>query len=353
MITLSTVKSTKIPAIGNECKKMISKTHPERFDTPDMLFARSMNVIAKNNIYEEYSKKIPKEASDFDIFRLTSDKIEDSYNRAIWVNPKTKQPYYLLKEDELENGDIVLRILNKNGKFLKNAQVTPQEGILLDLEDGRKLKTPILDCDITHTDFIDILASRYNPFAKFKTINIKKELAENIDNIMSGKEKIISMSYGAYVTLNDAAKSGNKIKKDIFNILEEHYPDTLKNIQNFKKYTKTKQILESAGNGGDKQYSAYLGYTGLQGVGGLNPIGKVDTNSASRNSLFTQHYERFNYPITTTPYGINISGLKGTDIELQHNLKSGIILHIKRGTSYSTPVRASKILLNNMMNDII
>ena len=314
MITLSTVKSTKIPAIGNECKKMISKTHPERFDTPDMLFARSMNVIAKNNIYEEYSKKIPKEASDSDIFRLTSDKIEDSYNRAIWVNPKTKQPYY---------------------------------------EDGRKLKTPILDCDITHTDFIDILASRYNPFAKFKTINIKKELAENIDNIMSGKEKIISMSYGAYVTLNDAAKSGNKIKKDIFNILEEHYPDTLKNIQNFKKYTKTKQILESAGNGGDKQYSAYLGYTGLQGVGGLNPIGKVDTNSASRNSLFTQHYERFNYPITTTPYGINISGLKGTDIELQHNLKSGIILHIKRGTSYSTPVRASKILLNNMMNDII
>ncbi len=92
-----------------------------RFPSVDMCEALQMNTIAKNKRYQELSHKIPQKATDKDLNRLLSDNIDDSYNRAIWINPKNSKGYYLLKEDEAKNGNIKLRILNEEGAFVKNA----------------------------------------------------------------------------------------------------------------------------------------------------------------------------------------------------------------------------------------
>ena len=130
-----------------------------RFISVEMQQAQMMNRIAKNREYQLYSNMIPSKATGEDLKRLTSESMEESYNRAIWINPKTLKPYYLLGEGEDKNGNVHLRILDKDGQFVKNAKVKQKEVILTDLLEGMNHITQIADVDFVHTDFIDILAN--------------------------------------------------------------------------------------------------------------------------------------------------------------------------------------------------
>lgn len=325
-----------------------------RFISVEMQQAQIMNRIAKNREYQLYSNMIPAKATNEDLKRLTSESMEESYNRAIWINPKTSKPYYLLGEGEDKNGNVHLRILDKDGQFVKNAKVKPKEVILTDLLDGMNHITQIADVDFVHTDFIDILASRYNPFAKYKVVQIKSDSdIVNLRNELSPDTSFISASYGVYHKKPEGVRGGKNIQKTLLQNIKDTQPEELDLFEDLKSLSKDVRVLASAGNRGENEVAGLLLNTGFEGVGGLNMAGHVDTNSASRNSFFTQHYEPFTFPITKTKDGINISGLKGTDIELDADIPDGTFLGTIKGTSFSTPVRAAKLSLNEMMQGIL
>lgn len=325
-----------------------------RFISTEMQEARTMNKNAKHNDYIFYSNTIPPKATKTDIIKLTDD--EYTYKRAIWINPKDSKPYYLIENGEESNGNINLRILNKDGEFVKNAQIKPKEIILTDLDKGLKLNTEILGYNFTHTDFITTLATRFNPFANYQIFHINRDSdIIKLKKYIKNETSCISCSYGIYHYKSDIAKTGKEIQTKLWTELKKHEPNEIKLLETLKELSNKTRILASSGNDGKEKVAGLLMKTGFEGVGGLNYKGLVDSNSSSRNSLFTQHYEPYDFNIIKTENGINISGLKGTDIFLdtEENIASGKYLGTIRGTSYSTPIRAAKIALNEMMKDII
>lgn len=323
-----------------------------RFSSPEMQQARSMNVISKMDLYKEFSNKIPPKAIDKDIDRLILTDYDSSHNRAVWVSPKTKTPYYLLKEDESKRG-IDIRVLNKDGEFLKNITTQPKRVILGDLIEGDNCITEIFGMDFCHSDFMDIVARRYNPFAKYEIVKLKDdyELLE-LANKIKPDTSCVELSYviEANAPLN---KKGKDIEKEFIQTLCEIAPEERKYLNGLKSLSSKTRVLMSSGNDGGNKLNTLLLKTGFEGVGGLNKLGMVDNLSGSRSSYFTQHYEPFCYDIITTKEGINLSGLRGTDVEIYHEKPVGRFLYTLRGTSFSAPVRASKIALNDMVSTMI
>lgn len=325
-----------------------------RFISPEMKEARAMNKIAKHNDYIFYSNRIPPKATPEDIIKLTDDNY--TYKRAVWINPKDSKPYYLLENGEEPNGNINLKILNKDGEFVKNTQVKPREIILTDLDKGLKINTEILGYNFNHTDFITILATRFNPFANYQIFHINNDSdISKLKKYIKPETSCISCSYGVYHYKSDIAKTGKEIQNKLLSELKKHEPNEISLLENLKELSKKTRILTSSGNDGKDKVAGLVLKTGFEGVGGLDHKGLVDSNSSSRNSLFTQHYEPYNFNIIKTENGINISGLKGSDIILdcEQNIPLGKYLGSIRGTSYSTPIRAAKIALNEMMNGIL
>ena len=123
--------------------------------------------------------------------------------------------------------------------------------------------------------------------------------------------------------------------------------------------SKGTRIFEAAGN--DRKYATIyvsdrLAIDGVEGVGSLTR-GKVAPDSCSRNSVFTQHYEKRDYRPRLTRdecgniIGVNVTGLSGTDLPLTRKTKK--IAAAFGGTSYAVPVRVAKVSLNDMMRGIL
>ena len=339
--------------------KLIYPTSGKSFELPrfislEMHQARVLNKIAKYNEYQKLSNSIPAKATKNDLIQLTDDKY--AYQRAVWINPKDRKGYFLLHNGNDKNGNINLRILNQDGKFVKNAIVTPKEVILTDLASGLKQNTEVLDMNFTHTDIIETLAARFNPFANYKIIHIYQDRdISRLSKLVNRNTSCVSASYGVYHYKSDIAKTGEEIKQHLLRELKNHSPNEIKLLEDLKQLTSKTRVLASSGNNGDKEIASLLLNTGFEGVGGLDYKGFVASASSSRNSLFTQHYEPYRFNITKTNNGINLSGLRGTDIVIETNktIPTGKHLGYVAGTSYSTPVRAAKIALNEMMEGIL
>lgn len=346
------------PKIHGVNPNLIYKRTGKKFDLPrffsdEMKEARLMNKIAKNDEYIKLSTQTPTNATPKDLERITSDKFTFSIKRAIWINPKDSKGYYLLEEGRDKNENINIRILNSLGEFVKNATIKPKEVILTDLEKGLEQTREIGNLEINHSDFIHIIANRYNPFAKYKFLHIQDE--QNIPELqkhITPNTSCISASYGSYHDIPEYPMSGLEIKEDLYQYIP---PNELKLLEQLKPLAKKTRVFASAGNRGKSEVAGFLLDTGFEGVGGLNSKGFVHENSASRNSLFTQHYEQYKFPIRKTSTGINITGLRGTDlpIKLPETIKNNQIIDYISGTSYSTPIRAAKTTLNEMMKGIL
>ena len=89
-----------------------------RFCSVEMQQARAMNKIAKRNMYQIYSNRIPPKATSEDIKRLSATDYDSAQRRAVRIDSKTLKPYYLLKENSSDNIH-ELRVLNKEGVYLK------------------------------------------------------------------------------------------------------------------------------------------------------------------------------------------------------------------------------------------
>lgn len=324
-----------------------------RFPSVDMREAIQMNTIAKNQRYQELSHKIPTQATDRDLERLLSDDIDSSYNRAIWINPKNSKGYYLLKENESKNGNIKLRILNEKGSFVKNATVQPKTVILTDCDFGQELYTNVFGLSLSHSDVIDTLARRYNPFAKykFKPISTNNDI-KSLRKEITPDTSCISASYGVFVDKKLESKSFD-FRDDYIKEFNLQAPQEAKVLNILKELSTQTRVLAGAGNDGENKVALYLMKTGCEGVGGLNKLGETDIASSSRDLTLTQHYEPFSFDITTTEEGLNISGLKGTDLDYPTGLPAGQYIGKFSGTSYSTPVRAAKLALNKMLEGVL
>lgn len=331
-----------------------------RFISVEMLQARKLNKLAQNNDYIVRSKKVLQsdKITPEDLKRLQSTGIKDSYNRTFWINPIDNKGYHLLEEGRTNDGQIKIRILDENGTFIKNTQLTSRKIILCDTAQNEKVYK-----NLKHNDVTNNLAKRYNPFAQYETLMFPPyskddfvKFLEELKQKTNKQKSIICCSFGVDVDIFGQHLNGIELRKAIREKIKQDSPNIHEKItQIIKQFSSGNRILFSAGNDGYDSLNIMLCYKGTEGVGGLNRSGKVHTDSSSRNSIFTQHYENYKFPITQTANGINISGLHGTDYPMLSDNKTpiGTTLDTIQGTSFSAPIRAAKIALAEMMKGVL
>ena len=355
-----------MPKITNT-PKVIQPQISELFTSARGQVTRALNRIAINANKSERMVYTYSKATPTDLARLTSKKLEDSYKRVTWTNPKDNKVYHILEESR-EQGKVQVRILDKDGAFVKNAELEPKTIVIFD-----NFFSPR---GLTHGELMETFAKRFNPFANVERLEHKKGLIENIkyrgqlpahletkrfsellDKMENGKKvDYISVSEVNLVDAEDVAGKAGTIQKEY--VAQSPYILNIRPI--FEKIiAKGTRILEASGN--EKNcakvvVSDRLAIDGVEGCGSLR-AGKVAGDSCSRNSIFTQHYEARDYfprlikDESGKILGVNITGLEGTDLPL--NRKTKRLPNILGGTSYATPIRTAKLALNDMMEGIL
>ena len=151
-----------------------------RFCTEEMKTALNMNknVIrqVKKPLVRNYSAATPE-----DLKRLTSTSIEDSFSRVEWVNPKDGKVYNILKQGETNSGNVSVRILDENGGFIKDAELTPK---VIGIPDN--YSDVVSSLGLSHGVMVTTFARRNNPFAKYVPFSItRNEIVDfkELDNV--------------------------------------------------------------------------------------------------------------------------------------------------------------------------
>lgn len=312
-----------------------------RYISKEMKEARTLNIFAREEAkqLERFTNNSFPKASKEDLIKLTSQTVEDSANRTTWINPKDGEIYNLLKVGEAKDGKYIMRILNEDGAFVKEVQVSPKVHAIIDSSTGNVFARKEQDWkfnelyELSHADYMKMGALRTNPFEKvimldvqqackngtinseLKNIEIYRELTQRIKN--GEKIDIISQSRGATGIGYDLKNAGYKINGRDYNDIMSNI--SLRELTNTAK-TKGIRFLNSAGNEGGESLNRNLLNTGAEGVGAIAPNGKVAEYSGTRNTVWTQHYERSSFPITFSKHGINITGASGIDIKISNPL---------------------------------
>lgn len=342
---------------------------------------RRLNQLAIKELKSEKIEYTFPKATAEDLKRLTSKKIEDTYKRTTWTNPKDGKVYHLLEDSRTKEG-VNIRILSSEGEFIKNATLKPKTIVVFDqfktmsgLRNMLKLK---FFKPAAHGVIVETFIRRTNPFATIERLNHKKNLYEMIkyrgclpqhlsdkrfvelNKSMEKGHKVdyISMTESRSCDIGDLSKSSGEVQKKTIQeeILDKEFNNVTKVIKSIIK--KGCRFFATASNEDNPKQSVniYLAIDGVEGVGALFPNGRIAGTSASRNSIFTQHYEARNYKGKIVEdnrkiLGINITGQPGA--ELPYKKKYEYLLRGIGGTSYSTPVRVGKISLNDMMEGIL
>lgn len=346
----------------------LGKIAEGRFSTVKGSVARSLNKIAINTHKSDSMMYTFSKATPEDLARLTSKKIEDSYKRVTWTNPKDNKTYHILEEGR-KDGKVQVRILDKDGEFVKNAELEPKNIVVFD-----NFYSPR---GITHGEMMETFIKRFNPFANVERLEHKKGLYEIIryrgrnpmfletkrfselaDKMDKGKKvDYISVSEAHLVDAEDVIKKSGEKQQEY--VAQSPYIREIEPI--FKRIMSSgTRILEASGN--EEVYakelvSDRLAIDGVEGVGSLRGR-HIAKDSCSRNSVFTQHYEQRNYSACVVtddagkPIGINVTGQNGVDMPLTWKTKK-LAGRKFGGTSYAVPVRVAKLSLNDMMQGIL
>lgn len=292
-----------------------------RFSSPEMQYARIMNKIALQQIKTPVTRRYTK-ATQADFKRLTSETIEDTYSRVEWTNPKDGKTYNLIKQGITDDGKIKIRILDAEGAFIKEAELTPKNIIILD-----NFQEQTRFFNLSHGDLVSVYARRYNPFANY--IKIRKDLTnpDSLANINAIKEAIKRKGKVDYISFSYSVNvKGVKSHKVKISQLPDRMQKLIKQDSSRLDNIKDARILCSAGNSKPQESAKditnhlLISQERIEGVGALSNSGKIADFSASRNSEFTQHYELGEFVPRLTPYGINVTGLKGTDLPFDKKL---------------------------------
>lgn len=312
-----------------------------RYISKEMKEARKLNIFAKREA-EQISRfkdnTFPK-ASKEDLERLTSQTVEDSAKRTTWINPKDGKIYNLLKVGETKDGKYTMRILNEEGGFVKEVQVAPKTHVIIDSSKGKPFSSNNPDWkfdelyELSHGDYMKMGALRNNPFEKVIMLDVEKECKNGTLNselksleifrdltrrIKNGEHvDIISQSRGATGIGYDLKQAGYPLNgRDYNDMMSNNSLRELIHTANSKGI----RFLNAAGNEGVESLNRNLLNSGAEGVGALAPNGKVASYTSSRNTVWTQHYEKSSVPIIFNKNGINITGSSGTDIKVKNPL---------------------------------
>ena len=315
------------------------KIYLPRFISEEMKTARQMNKIAIQELKRPVDRTFSKATAE-DFKRLTDTSFEMSGQRTVYTNPRDGKIYYLLSEGKTDKGLAKIRILDADGAYIKTVEVKPQKIVILD---DFTSKSPLsATCnnqyqELSHGDMVQLVAKRTNPFANIEIIDIAKDKSrdgylnlydelEHLQERIDKGEKIdfLSLSIARAFSKENAKESLKVINTDP---LTAKTTDILNNNELYEKFplgmfaSKNKgkiRVIQGAGNGGKDSLNADLSYPDIEGVGALNPFTKKIANfSASRNSLYTQHYEQGLFPYIPTSSGLSISGGVSTDIPLK------------------------------------
>ncbi len=292
-----------------------------RFCTQEMKQARQMNKIAIHQAKAGDVVKTYPKATAQDLKRLTSQTIEDSYSRVEWTNPKDGKVYNLLKQGETEDGKVIVRILENEGAFIKDAELTPKKIIMID---HFGLPETSFNClsreqQLSHGDQVRIYAMRNNPFAKYTFVNIGSfnrgksivpEFTSQLHpNELRGNYDYVSLSCGEDIPITQQymlpeTREIRKKTQELFTSIP----------------SKNTRVLVAASNSGKEYKNVYLAGQ-VEGVGSLTSKGKISNFSSSRNSCYTQHYEQGEFKSHWIKdeqgqiIGENITGLSGCDVK--------------------------------------
>ena len=344
--------------------------------------ARRLNQLAIKELKSEKIEYTYPKATVEDLKRLTSKKIEDTYKRVTWTNPNDGKVYHILEEGRNKEG-INVRILSSEGEFIKNAILKPKTIVIFDqfknMGGLRSLLKFKRDTYPSHGEIVETYLRRTNPFATIKRLEHKKNIFEQIKyrgtlpvsltekrfeelnkQLNKGKKAdYISMSEVAVCDIGDFSRTSGNMQKVAIesNIIQKDFLNLSKIFKSI--INKGSRIFMSASNeleNPKQKVNAFLAIDGIEGVGSLARNGKIARDSASRNSIFTQHYEQRSFQGEIVEengeiLGINITGKPGA--ELPYNKKYKHLLRDIAGTSYSTPIRVGKISLNDMMKGIL
>ncbi len=280
------------------------------------------------------------DATSEDYARLTSITVEDSYKRATYVQPTSGKVFHLLEEERSED-KVKLKVLDERGKFQKFIEVEPKHVVVVDSFFKNKKNNFFKgeeDIILSHGEIVATYLLRTNPWVNYEYIGVDgtdefldikvatREFKKILRDIERGKKvDLINCSFG--VPINKNIRHGD----DIFEIranmsqteeelLEEYIKMNMYQLhQNMAVIKKLKengvQIFGASGNNGEGSYNTHTLLSEVDGVGALNTDGKIAVYSSSRDKKHTSHYELGDYEMGSTPEGINITGLKGTDIK--------------------------------------
>ena len=313
-----------------------------RFSTPQMKQARQMNKIAAHQLKAGAIERTYPKATPQDLKRLISETVKDTKSRVIWTNPKDGKVYNILKQGETKDGKIIVRILDEEGAFIKEAELTPKKIVIIDdFSSGKNVisdNSTMLETK-THGDIVALLAQRHNPYANIELIDnayspsVVKNFYSEIENLqrridLGEQVDYISLSLGSTRKNKDMLEllhelnitpTEMKTSEIAFNHPSIHpYPASLLAWKNKGKV----RIIQGSANSGKESTNIWLTYPGIEGCGALNPeTGKIAGFSSSRNSLYTQHYENGMFKFKPNSGGMSITGEHNVDIPIRAELR--------------------------------
>ncbi len=289
-----------------------------RFCSEEMQTAVKMNKQVLQGLRTP-STKIYSKATAEDLRRLTSDTLEDSYSRVEWTTPKDGKVYNILKQGETKDGKVAVRILDKDGAFVKEAELTPK---IIGINDEFSMLNQYSSYGMPHGELCLTFAKRNNPFAKYVTFDtMTSQIAggtelEKVNEYLNkgGKLDYLSCSYGAETSLNkkfimeDTCLARVAFDRPYDEVIKKSNARVLMAGMNYRKDACTEPVKEISNR-------LLVLNRNVEGVGSINPkTRRISDFSLSRNSELTQHYEVGEYYPQVTSNGLNITGLSGTDV---------------------------------------
>ncbi|MDR1327430.1 MAG: hypothetical protein LBJ74_03390 [Heliobacteriaceae bacterium] len=290
-----------------------------RFISEEMKVARNMNKIAINQAKNPIKYEFPKATAE-DLKRLTSETIKASYKRVAWTNPKDGKVYHLLEQSRTKDGKVLVRILDHEGAFVKEAALTPKTVAIID----ERFIPGVMNYN-SHGSLVSTYARRNNPFAQYEFHEThvfdnflpgsERSYIKSLNKVLNSKADYLSISIGTDINITQGKKGVEQLREIVTKTTPDESDELIKAIT--KKGTR---VLISSGNDGKDVVNHMLVHSGAEGVGSISLKGKVSEFSASRNSSFTQHYElgeynpKYIYKGNKT-IGINFTETPGCDIK--------------------------------------
>ena len=335
-----------------------------RFSTPQMKQARQMNRIASQQLKAGAIERTYPKATPQDLKRLISETVENTKSRVIWTNPKDGKVYNILKQGKTKDGKIIVRILDEEGAFIKEAELTPKKIVIID--DFSSGKSVIRDNSTmletkTHGEIVALLAQRHNPYASIELIDIaySPSVVKNFYSEIENLQRRIDL--GEQIDYISLSLGSTRKNKDMLELLHElnitptemktseiafnhpsifPYPASSLAIRNKGNV----RIIQGSANSGKESTNIWLTYPRIEGCGALNPeTGKIAGFSSSRNSLYTQHYENGMFKFKPNSGGMSITGKHNVDVQIRAELRQVVSNYLGK-SPIKTTAEENKII---------